>query len=170
MPDAAFALAALRAARVRRLAGAERSAVTAALEQTGRRLVELGDGAAAGVTVGWDEGYEPTPQDGALSVRRLSAMPLLTLAACIGLGWRDHGEAPYPGEPVTQDAVLEVMRGLGADRSHALAALKHELPAAGLITLARGTVTLGPALAAWPPAQIDALRRFADTLPGAADA
>ena len=170
MTDAAFELAAMRATRVRRLAGAERAGVSAVLEQTGRRLVEVRDGPAAAVVVGWEEGYEPTPQDGVLTVRRMSAMPLLTFATCLGLCWRDHGESPYPGEPVSQDAVLEIMRGLGADRSHTLAALKHELPAAGLIEYAADQITLGPALAAWPPAQIDALRRFADALPGADDA
>jgi hypothetical protein len=170
MTDSAFELAALRALRTRDLAGPARAAVTAVLEQTGRRLVDVQDGSGRTVIVGWSEGFEPNPQDGVLTVRRLSPSPLITLAACLGLCWRDHSEPPHPGEPVSPDAVLAVTSALGAARSHTLGALRHELRHAGLIELCHGQVCIGPALAAWPPAQIDALRRFADTLPRADDA
>ena len=170
MADSAFELAALRAQRTRRLSGAQRNAAETVLEQTGRRLVEIQDSSGRAVSVGWTEGYEPNPQDGVLTVRRLSPSSLITLAACLGLCWRDISEPPYPGEPVSQEQVLAVTGALGAAHSHTLSALRNDLRHAGLIELRRGQVTLGPALAAWPPAQIDALRRFADLLPGAADA
>jgi hypothetical protein len=166
MADAAFELAALRAARTRRVSGSARTAVEAIAEQTGRRVVDIDDGSGRAVSVGWTDGYEPNPQDGVLSVRRLTASPLITLAACLGLCWQDRTEPPYPGATVSQDAVLDVVAALGADRSHTLGSLRHDLRLAGLVELDRGMVSLGPAIAAWSPAQTDALRRFADVLPG----
>lgn len=170
MDDAAFELAALRAVRTRRISGPARAAVERIAEQTGRRAVEIEDGSGRAVSVGWADGYEPNPQDGVLSVRRLTASPLITLAACLGLCWQDRTEPPYPGATTSQDEVLDVVAGLGGDRSHTLGALRHDLRLAGLVELDRGEVSLGPAIAAWAPAQIDALRRFADLLPGTADA
>ena len=170
MADAAFELAALRAVRTRHLSGSARSAVQAVAEQTGRRVVDIEDGSGRAVSVGWADGYEPNPQDGVLSVRRLTASPLITLAACLGLCWQDRTEPPYPGATVSQAEVLDVVAALGADRAHTLGALRHDLRLAGLVQLDRGEVSLGPTIAAWAPAQIDALRRFAELLPGTADA
>lgn len=171
MADVAFELAALRAARTRPLSGPARNALEAVAGQIGRRVVDVQDGSGWAATLGWADGFEPNPQDGVLSVRRLTASPLITLAACLGLCWQDRSEPPYPGVTVRQDQVLDVVAALGADRAHTLGALRHELREAGLIELDvhRAEIRLGPAIAAWPPAQIDTLRRFAGLLPGAVD-
>jgi hypothetical protein len=170
MPNVAFELAALRATRSRRVPGPARSAIEDVVHRVGRRVVDVEDGSGQAISVGWADGFEPNPQDGVLSVRRLSPSPLITLAACLGLCWLDRSEHPYPGATIAQDELLAVTSALGADRSHTLGALRHELRLAGLVELHLGQISLGPAIAAWAPAQIDALRRFADTLPGAADA
>jgi hypothetical protein len=119
--------------------------------------------------IGWADGYEPNPQEGLLSVRRLTSSPLITLAACLGLCWQHRTGPPYPGRRVTLDEVLGAVAALGADRIHTLGALRHDLSLSGLIELDGQHVRLGPAIAVLSPAQIDALRRFSDLLPGSSD-
>ena len=67
------------------------------------------------------------------------------------------------------ERVLEVTTALGADRAHTLGAMRHELSLAGLVEIDTTSIRLGPAIAAWTDAQVDALRRFADVLPGTHD-
>jgi hypothetical protein len=168
MRDPAFTLAALRASGTYAVSERDRSAAEAVATQLGRRVVEIHtDGATASLALGFTDGYEPNAGEDTFSVRRLSPIPLIALATCLGLCWKDLGQSPYPGEPVSIERVLEVATALGASRPHLLGALRHELAMAGLVEINDTTVRIGPAIAAWTPAQVDALRRFADALPGA---
>ena len=171
MSDSAYTLAAVRAGRARPLNEHERADAAVVAAQLGRRLVEVyQERGGTRHALGFTDGYEPDPSLGVFAVRRLSPVPLIALAACLGLCWCDRDDAPYPGVAVSLDRVLEVTGALGADRAHTLGAIRHELSLAGLIELVRGEVSLGPAIAAWTDAQVDTLRRFADILPGAQDA
>jgi hypothetical protein len=119
------------------------------------------------LALGFADGYEPNPGDDLFSVRRLSPVPLVALAACLGLCWMERDATPYPGRPVEVEHVLDVTSALGADRAHTIGAMRHDLTPAGLLQMTDTSVRLGPALAAWTDAQVDALRRFADALPRA---
>jgi hypothetical protein len=168
MHDVAFTLAALRANGTYVVSERDRSAAEAVATQLGRRIVEIHtDGATASLALGFADGYEPNAGEDVFSVRRLSPIPLIALATCLGLCWTDLGESPYPGEPVSSMRVLEVATELGASHPHFLGALRHELAMAGLVEINDMTVRIGPAIALWTHAQVDALRRFADALPGA---
>ena len=167
MTDAAYTLAALRAGGPRRLSEPDRVAAEAAATRLGRRLVEVYDARERAVfTVGWNDGYEPASDGEIIELWRLSPVPLITLAACLGLCWRDREDDPYPGEATTVEQVLDVVATIGADRRWAIGALRNELSLAGFIEIRRSEVALGPAVAAWSSSQLSVLRRFGDTLPG----
>jgi uncharacterized linocin/CFP29 family protein len=166
--DPAFTLAAMRAAGTHVVSERDRSAAEAAAAEVGRRVVEVGaSGGAAEVALGFADGYEANPAEGVFDVRHLSPIPLVALATCLGLCWTELDQRPHPGAPVSIDQVLEVAGALGAAPSHLLGAMRNELTMASLVKMDETTVRIGPAIAAWTDAQVDALRRFADTLPGA---
>lgn len=169
MTDSALTLASLRAGRVRALGESERRAAEVAATRLGRRLIEVEPGSENTLVLGFADGYEPNPDEQLLSVHRLSPIPLIALAACLGLSWRERDQPPHRGELVEVDRVLDATGALGADRAHVLGALRHELQLAGLVDTRQRFVRPGPAIAAWSDAQVDALRRFADALPGADD-
>lgn len=164
MTDAALALADLRATRVRDLAPDELSAIRSVAPRLGRRVVEAGDGAA----LSWNEGDEPHP-DGNYSVYSLSRVPLVTFACCLALCWRDRHAHPYPGRTTSRKAVLSVARSLDLDDRHVKGALLHDLPGADLVAVSGNVVRLGVAVAVWPSAQLEALRRLYDRLPTPAE-
>lgn len=167
MSDAAFTLAAVRAAGPQRLSEAERSAAASAAERLGRRLVEvLDERERPAFTVGWQDGYEPAVDGETIILWRLPAVPLVTLAACLGLCWQDRDDDPYPSAPTTADAVLDAAVAVGADPRWVKGALRAELQLAGLVELSGREVTLGPAVAALSSHQVSALRRFGQALPG----
>lgn len=168
MPDPAFTLAAMRAGGTYAVGERDRSSAEAVAAKLGRRVVEVeARGGTALLALGFADGYEPNPGEDVFSVRGLSPIPLVALATCIGLCWTELDQPPYPGDPVSLDRVLQVATELGAPHSHLLGALRNELTMCGLVEMDDTTVRLGPAVAAWTDAQVDALRRFADTLPGA---
>ncbi|MGH2712556.1 MAG: hypothetical protein ACRDM7_01475 [Thermoleophilaceae bacterium] len=169
MAEAAFTLAAVRAAGPCRLSEGERASAAAAATHIGRRLVKIHDARErAAFTVGWADGYEPAADSDVVEVWRLSPVPLITLAACLALCWRDRDADPYPGEPTTGEEVVDTVAGIGADRRWALGALRNDLRLARLVELRRGEVTLGPAVAAWSATQLSTLRKFSTALPGPA--
>jgi hypothetical protein len=159
--DVALVLAGLRAGRTGRFDERLRGRAASRAATAGRRLVDLDDGE---VTLGWEDGCAPEP-DAALPVHRLSPLPLLTFAVCLRLCWTDLHDHPYPGATSSRAAVLDVLRRLGADPRHTKAALNHDLPATGLVTVDGDQVRLGPAVASLPPAQVSLLRRSHDLLP-----
>jgi hypothetical protein len=166
MDDTAFTLAALRAGGSHTVSERERSAVEAVAAGLGRRVVGLHSRAGrTSITLGFAEGYEPNPSDEVFSVRRLSPVPLVALATCLGLCWTHRDQHPYPGGAIEIERVLEVATALGAPRPHLLGAIRNELTMAGLIDIDDSSVRLGHTIAAWTDVQVDALRRFADALP-----
>jgi uncharacterized linocin/CFP29 family protein len=168
VPDPAFTLAAVRAGGTHTVTERDRSAAEAVAAELGRRVVEVSTGGGtASVALGFADGYEANPAEGVFDVRRLSPIPLVALATCLGLCWTELDQPPYPGEPASIERVLEVTTALGAAPSHLLGAMRNELTMAGLVQMDDTTVRIGPAIAAWTDAQVDALRRFADALPGA---
>jgi len=169
--EPAFTLAAMRARGSVTVSERDRAAAEAMAAQLGRRVVEVeGRDGAVSLALGFADGYEPSSAEGVFAVRRLSPIPLVALAACLGLCWTELDAPPYPGEAVSIDLVIEATTTLGAPASHVLGALRNELTMAGLVAMDARSVRLGHTMAAWTNAQVDALRRFADILPGRADA
>ena len=161
MADPAFTLAALRAAGSLNVSESERSHADPVAAEIGRRITELN--ATSGsriITLGFAEGFEPNPDEDVFSVRRLSPVPLVALATCLGLCWADLDRRPDPGQEVKVERVLEVATALGAPRPHLLGAIRNELTMAGLLELDGSAIRLGYAIAAWTDAQVDALRRL----------
>ena len=168
MPDTAYALAAMRAGTTHTLTERDRSAAEATAARLGRRVVEVGRAAGeAELALGFADGYEPNPVDSIYSVRRLPPIPLVAFACCLGCCWPDTDAPPYPGQPTTVEAVVALATSLGARQSHLLGALRNDLTLAGLVVVDGHTLCLGPALAAWPDAQVAALRRLSESLPRA---
>src|SRR4051812_35464402 len=131
--DAAFALAAMRATGSYAVTERDRAAAEKVAATLGRRVAELQSGSRTTlVALGFADGYEPNAGEEVFSVRRLSPIPLVALATCIGLCWTDIDEPPFPGAPAAVNRVLEVAAELGAPRSHLLGALRNELTMAGL--------------------------------------
>ena len=159
-------MAKLRANHATPLSGNEISAVAEAASTLGRRLLEIStvDGTRAFV-LGWTDGNEPEVGPDGISTRHLSPIPILTFACCLRLCWLDPSTDPYPGTPTRIADVVGLATALGADDRHVKSALRSDLRAAGLIELRMSELRLGPAVAAWAPAQIDALRRHYATLP-----
>lgn len=159
-------MARLRANHAAPLAGNEITAVAEAASTLGRRLIEISaaDGMRAFV-LGWTDGNEPAVGPEGISTRHLSAIPILTFACCLRLCWLDPAAAPYPGEHTRILDVVRLATAVGADERHVKGALRSELRAAGLIDLRVNELRLGPAVAAWAPAQVEALRRHYATLP-----
>jgi hypothetical protein len=154
------------------LAAAEQAA-----ERVGRQLVGClapvaPDSAASArpfrpaLVLGWAEGLAPSPEDGSgYPVRRFSVTQALTWAACLGMAWPDRSASPYPGEPFRSEDVVDLLADLGVPSMWVKAALKHDLPLAGLVARDGEWLRLGPAAAALPDATVEALRRFHDRLP-----
>lgn len=168
MRDGAAILAGIRAGGPQQLDPSERAAAERAAALAGRRLVEVSDARGhRAFTVGYRDGHEPSPKSDGIDAPQLTALPLVTLAVCLGLCWPDRDERVYPGAPSTVDEVLDVLASMGAQRRNVLGAMRGELALARLVEVRAGEVRLGPAVAAWTDSQVDALRRFADILPGA---
>jgi hypothetical protein len=168
VPDAAFALAAMRATGRYAVTERERATAETVAAKLGRRVAEVQSRSRTTlVALGFADGYEPNAGEDVFSVRRLSPIPLVALATCIGLCWTDIDAPPFPGESVEINRVLEVATELGAPRSHLLGALRNELTMSGLVEMDETSVWLGPSIATWTSGQVDTLRRFADILPGA---
>jgi hypothetical protein len=167
MRDAAYVLARARAASavpgsLSYVDGVERSAHT-----VGRRLAPLRDAPpSAAFALGWHDTVEPDPDTAGYEVQRLAPSALATLAACVACCWSDAERDLHPSAVSTVGAVLAAAARLGVDRIWAKAALVHDLPGAGFVTLAPAPpddeVRLGPAFAAWPAGQVSLLRRAHD--------
>lgn len=164
MSEGAVTLATLRATRALSLAPHELGAIQSVVPELGRRIVEVDQR----VLLGWNDGDEPQP-DGTYSVYALSRVPLVTFACCLALCWQDRHVHPYPGRTTTRKAVLSLARNLDVDDKHVKGALLHDLPRAHLVEISENEVRLGIAVAVWPSAQVEALRRLHDQLPTPAE-
>jgi hypothetical protein len=157
-------------------------ALQASADRAGRRLVGVAaaDG-GLGIALGWQECDEPAVLDEPLSgVCRLAPPTVqLVLAACLRSCWPDPDKPVYPGLATTEATVLEALDRLGARTPepwheqagsgvyrHRKSALR-VLRACGFLApdAADGSVRLGPAVAQWPAADVDELRRCHHLLP-----
>lgn len=110
----------------------------------------------------------PAPRDLDIAPLALSNSALVALGLCVALAWRDRDRHPFPGEPVTFADVAEAARGLRIEVSatwHLVGAIKHVLAAARLLDVVDDVIRLGPIVAAWSDADIEAFRRNVDALP-----
>lgn len=98
----------------------------------------------------------------------LSNSALVALGLCVGLAWADRDRHPYPGRPITLDDVTKAARALRIEVSatrHLVGAIRHVLADARLLDVDGDLIRLGPMVAGWPEADVEAFRRNLDVLP-----
>jgi hypothetical protein len=166
--SAAEVIAAARATGSVVLGAEQLTLVQATCARVGRRAIPVGE---AKVAVGYEEGYGPNLDDGAITVYELPPTRLVALALCLTL-CHDGAHGPPFGHKATLaqfDAALTKLR-LDRDRTairetplvnaHVKGAL-FELDEMGYVRLQADTIEIGPALAGWSNADwalIDELR------------
>ena len=160
-------MSALDLARLR-ATGAAAIAESARLEPAAARVGRTMRRAGSEVTLA-RHSEAPAPTDVEVVTSSLPDSALVALGLCVGIAWRDRDRHPYPGEPFTIGAVTEaarVMRITTAASRHVIGAVRNVLLQARLLTTEGGTdLRLGPGVAAWSDADIDAFRRNLDALP-----
>lgn len=174
--DPAVLLAAVRASGARPvddITVAQLDSMRVRAKNAGRELVRCAPppgsperGRARLTALGWSPHTTPSPEDSnAYPVRRLTATAQLTWACCLGLAWADATLHPHPGEPFTNAQLLDLAAEMDLPLPHVKGSLYHELMPALLVQEGRSALHLGPAVAALPPAFVEAMRRFHDRLP-----
>lgn len=139
------------------------AALASAAAAIGRQPVRAGARTVLGRTA-----EAPAPCDLDIAPSTLPNSALLALGLCIGLAWHDRNRHPYPGQPITFDDVAVAARAMRIELSatrHIIGAIRHVLAAANLLVVDGDTICLGPTLAAWSDADLEALRRNLDALP-----
>ena len=112
----------------------------------------------------------PTPADLEVSPPGVPDLALVALGLAIGLAWRERDRGLFPGASFTLDDVNAAARRLGVPAgasAHVVGYLRHVLSQAGFIEIDPRTnaFRLGPAVAAWSDADLEAFRRNLDVLP-----
>lgn len=114
----------------------------------------------------------PSATDLDLVPTTLSDSALVALGLCVGLAWDDRDRHPYPGRTFTCDDVTAAARAMRinvAASRHIIGAVRHILAQARLIDVDENDVLrLGPVIAGWSEADLEAFRRNRDALPEAA--
>lgn len=94
---------------------------------------------------------------------------LVALGICVGLAWDDRDHHPYPGRAFTIDDIMAAARVLRinvAASRHIIGAVRHVLAQAQLLAVDdHDVLRLGPGIAGWSDADLEALRRNLDALP-----
>jgi hypothetical protein len=144
-------LARLRAQRC--LPGVANSAADAAAA-CGRAVRRAG----AHVVLSWQDGLSPSASD-QVPLRRLTPARAALLAVVLAQCWPDANDPIWPGEPTTRGRVLAAALQLGLDTKHAVGSLEVDFVDFGLIQAGGDEIRLGPAVAAWTPAEVESLRR-----------
>lgn len=94
---------------------------------------------------------------------------LIALGICVGVAWDDRDHHPYPGRAFTiadVTAAARAMRISVAASRHIVGAVRHVLAQACLLDVDEHDVfRLGPGIAAWSEADLEAFRRNLDALP-----
>lgn len=116
----------------------------------------------------------PSPSDLGVEVMNPPDSALIALGICVGLAWTERDDHPYPGTAFTIDDVTEAARELGVSSGgsrHLVGAVRHLLAQAGYVEPDEraGLIRLGPAVAGWSDADLDAFRRNQDVLPEASE-
>ncbi|MGK2954880.1 MAG: hypothetical protein ACSLFI_04320 [Solirubrobacterales bacterium] len=115
----------------------------------------------------------PSAADLEVATSTLSDSALVALGLSIGLAWPDRDQNPYPGHPFTLVDLTEAARAMHISEAasrHIVGAVRNILAQAGLIRIEGEMVRLGPIIAGWSDADLEALRRNLDVLPAAAEA
>lgn len=143
-------------------------ALASAAAAIGREPVRAGGRTVLGRTA-----EAPAPGDLDIAPSTLSNSARVALGLCVGLAWHERDRHPYPGEAITFDDVAAAARDMRIELSatrHIIGAIRHVLAAAGLLEVDADTICLGPAMATWSDADLEALRRNLDALPEPKDA
>lgn len=94
---------------------------------------------------------------------------LVALGICVGLAWEDRDHHPYPGRSFTTDDVMAAARAMRinvAASRHIIGAVRHVLAQARLLDIGdHDVLRLGPGIAGWSDADLEAFRRNLDALP-----
>jgi hypothetical protein len=118
--------------------------------------------------------HAEAPSANDLDVRpaTLPESALVALGLCVGLGWDDRDRHPYPGRTFTIDDVTAAARAMRinvAASRHVVGAIRHVLAQARLVDIDQNDVVrLGPVIAGWSDADLEAFRRNLDALPESA--
>lgn len=116
----------------------------------------------------------PSATDLGLAPPTLSDSALVALGLCVALAWDDRDRHPYPGRAFTIEEVTAAARAMRinvAASRHIIGAVRHILAQARLVDLDENDVVrLGPVIAGWSDADLEAFRRNLDALPEAAEA
>lgn len=94
---------------------------------------------------------------------------LVALGLCVGLAWGDRDRHPYPGSAFTIDDITAAARAMRinfAASRHIIGAVRHVLVQARLLDVDdHDVLRLGPGIAGWSDADLEAFRRNLDALP-----
>lgn len=115
----------------------------------------------------------PSATDLELVPTTLSDSALVALGLCVGLAWDDRDAHPYPGRTFTIDDVAAAARAMRinvAASRHIIGAIRHILTQARLVDIDENVLRLGPVIAGWSDADLEAFRRNLDALPESAQA
>jgi hypothetical protein len=159
-------VSAIELARLRALAAtsvADITSISRAAADIGREPVRAG----ANVVLGRHPDA-PAAVDLGVELPTLANSASVALGICIGLAWHDRARHPYPGEEITFDDVTSAARALQIDVSatrHLVGAIRHVLADARLLDVRGDVIRLGPAIARWSEADLEAFRRNLDVLP-----
>lgn len=114
----------------------------------------------------------PTAADLEVATPELTESALVALGLCVGLAWADRDHHPYPGSSFTLRDVGAAARAMKIGEAagrHIIGAVRHVLAQARLLQVDGDVVHLGPVIAAWSEADLEAFRRNLDALPAAAE-
>ena len=98
----------------------------------------------------------------------LADSALVALGLSIGLAWDDRERSPYPGRAFTFEDLSAAARAMHinvAASRHIIGAVRHVLAQARFVDIDGDLVRLGPLVAAWSDADLEAFRRNLDALP-----
>jgi len=94
---------------------------------------------------------------------------LVALGICVGVAWEDRDHHPYPGRAFTIDEITAAARAMRinvAASRHIIGAVRHVLAQARLLDIDEHDMfRLGPGIAGWSDADLEAFRRNLDALP-----
>lgn len=164
-------MSALDLARVRALGAAPATELTT-LERAAAAIGRTSQRAGPNVVLARHP-EAPSARDLDVVPATLSDSALVALGLCVGLAWDDRDHHPYPGRAFTFDDVSAAARAMSinvAATRHIIGAVRHLLAQARLIGIDGAVVRLGPLIASWSDADLDAFRRNLDALPESAQA
>lgn len=110
----------------------------------------------------------PSARDLDVVPATLADSALVALGLCVGLAWDDRDRSPYPGRAFTFDDLTAAARSMNinvAASRHIVGAVRHILAQARFVDIDGDSIRLGPLVAVWSDADLEAFRRNLDALP-----